>query len=77
VRIYLDRQVPLFLRTFAKRLRGYRAIGYVRDVPGFDREEERDESGLVGGEETKSGKAENRDRRPARVRKRRRTTTRP
>ncbi len=76
----MDREVPLFLRMFEKRLRGYRAIGSARDttVPGFDREQERDESYLAGGEETnESGKAEDRVRRPARARKRRRTTTRP
>jgi hypothetical protein len=28
---YMDRQVPLFQRMFAKRLPGYRAIGYARD----------------------------------------------
>jgi superfamily II DNA or RNA helicase len=28
---YVDREVPLFVRMFAKRLRGYRAIGYARD----------------------------------------------
>jgi superfamily II DNA or RNA helicase len=28
---YVDRQVPLFVRMFEKRLRGYRAIGYARD----------------------------------------------
>ncbi|MGH7321104.1 MAG: TOTE conflict system archaeo-eukaryotic primase domain-containing protein [Candidatus Rokuibacteriota bacterium] len=28
---YVDREVPLFLRMFDKRLRGYRAIGYARD----------------------------------------------
>ena len=28
---YVDRKVPLFLRMFEKRLRGYRAIGYMRD----------------------------------------------
>jgi len=27
----VDREVPLFLRMFEKRLRGYRAIGYERD----------------------------------------------
>jgi superfamily II DNA or RNA helicase len=27
---YVDRQVPMLLRMFAKRLRGYRAIGYAR-----------------------------------------------
>jgi hypothetical protein len=37
VRIYdnVDREVPLFLRMFEKRLRGYRAIGYARDGPPF------------------------------------------
>jgi len=28
---YVDRDVPLLLRMFDKRLRGYRAIGYARD----------------------------------------------
>ena len=28
---YVDREVPLFVRMFEKRLRGYRAIGYARD----------------------------------------------
>jgi superfamily II DNA or RNA helicase len=28
---YVDREVPLFLRMFEKRLRGYRAIGYTRN----------------------------------------------
>ena len=28
---YVDREVPLFLRMFEKRLRGYRAIGYARN----------------------------------------------
>jgi superfamily II DNA or RNA helicase len=78
---YVDRQVPLFQRMFEKRLRGYRAIGYARDstAPGVDREEEREGSHLVGGEETNAApKAEGgRTRRPARTRKRRRTTTRP
>lgn len=27
---YVDRQVPMLLRMFQKRLRGYRAIGYAR-----------------------------------------------
>ena len=27
---YVDRQVPMLLRMFEKRLRGYRAIGYAR-----------------------------------------------
>jgi hypothetical protein len=29
---YVDREVPLFLRMFEKRLRGYRAIGYPCDT---------------------------------------------
>lgn len=32
---YVDREVPLFLRMFDKRLRGYRAIGYARDPRGL------------------------------------------
>jgi superfamily II DNA or RNA helicase len=28
---YVDREVPMLLRMFEKRLRGYRAIGYARD----------------------------------------------
>jgi superfamily II DNA or RNA helicase len=28
---YVDGEVPIFQRMFEKRLRGYRAIGYVRD----------------------------------------------
>ena len=28
---YVDRNVPMLLRMFEKRLRGYRAIGYARD----------------------------------------------
>jgi hypothetical protein len=27
---YVDREVPMLLRMFEKRLRGYRAIGYAR-----------------------------------------------
>lgn len=31
---YVDREVPMLLRMFEKRLRGYRAIGYARgEVP--------------------------------------------
>jgi hypothetical protein len=29
---YVDREVPVLLRMFEKRLRAYRAIGYARDV---------------------------------------------
>ena len=32
---YVDREVPLFLRMFDKRLRGYRAIGYARREGGL------------------------------------------
>jgi len=28
---YVDREVPMLLRMFERRLRGYRAIGYARD----------------------------------------------
>lgn len=28
---YVDRAVPMLMKMFEKRLRGYRAIGYVRD----------------------------------------------
>ena len=30
---YVDREVPLLLRMFEKRLRAYRALGYVRREP--------------------------------------------
>lgn len=33
---YVDRKVPLFVRMFEKRLRGYRAIGYARDDGPLD-----------------------------------------
>jgi superfamily II DNA or RNA helicase len=33
---YVDREVPLFLRMFEKRLRSYRAIGYTRDDGSLD-----------------------------------------
>jgi len=32
---YVDRGVPMLLRMFERRLRGYRAIGYVPDDPGM------------------------------------------
>jgi superfamily II DNA or RNA helicase len=32
---YVDRQVPVLLRMFEKRLRGYRAIGYARGEAPF------------------------------------------
>ncbi len=35
---YVDREVPLFLRMFEKRLRGYHAIGYARDPVAFEDE---------------------------------------
>jgi superfamily II DNA or RNA helicase len=33
---YVDREVPIFMRMFDKRLRGYRAIGYARDPVAFE-----------------------------------------
>jgi superfamily II DNA or RNA helicase len=77
---YVDREVPLFQRMFEKRLRSYRAIGYVRDdvAPGSDPEPELDESRLRGGEDTGgAGKVKDGLRHLAKTRKRRRTTTRP
>ena len=32
-RLLLDRDVPMLLRMFQRRLRGYRAIGYARGEP--------------------------------------------
>jgi hypothetical protein len=29
---YVDRNVPVLLKMFKRRLRGYRTIGYVRDA---------------------------------------------
>ena len=43
---YVDREVPMLIRMFERRLRGYRAIGYSRDVTPREREESNDE--LVG-----------------------------
>jgi hypothetical protein len=36
---YVDREVPMLARMFEKRLRGYRAIGYVRGPARVSREE--------------------------------------
>ena len=36
---YVDRNVPVLSRMFEKRVRGYRAIGYVRDPAPFRHEE--------------------------------------
>jgi len=36
---YVDREVPMLLRMFEKRLRGYRAIGYARDSAQAEYEE--------------------------------------
>jgi superfamily II DNA or RNA helicase len=36
---YVDREVPLLLRMFEKRLRTYRAIGYARGMAPFGYEE--------------------------------------
>jgi len=43
---YVDREVPMLIRMFERRLHGYRAIGYSRDVTPGEREESNDE--LVG-----------------------------
>ena len=50
---YVDREVPMLLRMFEKRLRGYRAIGYARGEaplgyaePGDEVVVEYDEDGL-------------------------------
>ena len=36
---YVDREVPMLLRMFEKRLRGYRAIGYARGSAPVEYEE--------------------------------------
>jgi superfamily II DNA or RNA helicase len=40
---YVDRQVPMLLRMFERRLRGYRAIGYARGEAPLGYSEESDE----------------------------------
>jgi superfamily II DNA or RNA helicase len=40
---YVDREVPMLLRMFEKRLRGYRAIGYARGEAPLGYSEPRDE----------------------------------
>ena len=40
---YVDREVPMLLRMFEKRLRGYRAIGYARGEAPLGYAEPRDE----------------------------------
>jgi superfamily II DNA or RNA helicase len=40
---YVDRDVPMLLRMFEKRLRGYRAIGYARGEAPLGYAEPRDE----------------------------------
>ena len=40
---YVDRKVPMLLRMFEKRLRGYRAMGYVREEDRL-RDREQDEA---------------------------------
>ncbi len=39
---YVDRQVPMLLRMFEKRLRGYRAIGYIREEGDRETREKRE-----------------------------------
>src|SRR5438046_10343907 len=41
---YVDRSVPMLARMFAKRLRGYRAVGYARGSGSITREEEDNEA---------------------------------
>ena len=41
---YVDREVPMLLRMFEKRLRGYRAIGYARGEAPLGYAEPRDET---------------------------------
>ncbi len=41
---YVDREVPMLVRMFAKRLRGYRAIGYARSSTPIGSEELGDEA---------------------------------
>jgi hypothetical protein len=40
---YVDREVPMLLRMFEKRLRGYRAIGYAKGEAPLGYAEPRDE----------------------------------
>jgi superfamily II DNA or RNA helicase len=40
---YVDRQVPMLLRMFERRLRGYRAIGYARGEAPFGYAEPKDD----------------------------------
>ena len=40
---YVDREVPMLLRMFEKRLRGYRSIGYARGEAPLGYAERRDE----------------------------------
>jgi superfamily II DNA or RNA helicase len=44
---YVDREVPMLLRMFEKRLRGYRAIGYARGEAPLGYAEPGDESVIV------------------------------
>jgi hypothetical protein len=41
---YVDREVPMLLRMFEKRLRGYRTIGYARGEAPLGYAEPRDET---------------------------------
>lgn len=41
---YVDREVPMLLRMFEKRLRGYRAIGYARDEAPLGYAEPKDDA---------------------------------
>jgi superfamily II DNA or RNA helicase len=43
---YVDSAVPVLMKMFAKRLRGYRAIGYARDAAPLGFQETEGEAGL-------------------------------
>ena len=49
---YVDRSVPLLARMFAKRLRGYRAIGYARSAEPVETEEVPEQPMTIADEDT-------------------------
>jgi superfamily II DNA or RNA helicase len=70
---YVDREVPLFMRMFEKRLRGYRAIGYARDDGPLDDNAGPDEPPVTdGAAETLSKPLPRKTRGPRRGRRPRR-----
>lgn len=46
---YVDREIPMLVRMFDKRLRGYRAIGYARSSTPI-RSEELDDEAIADGD---------------------------